>query len=104
MALDRWRAAESQPATRDGEMKSPWLEEAIANRARQMHEPVQSITSQEELRSPNELTTSKEEMQSVNEQLQKLNTKFQAKVDEVSGASNDIKNLAGRKGAGTSQP
>jgi len=65
-------------------------------------------TSQEELRSANEelqstneelqstneeLTTSKEEMQSMNEELQTLNTELQVKVDELSRASNDMKNL-----------
>jgi len=65
-------------------------------------------TSQEELRSANEelqstneemqstneeLTTSKEEMQSMNEELQTVNTELQIKVDELSHASNDMKNL-----------
>jgi len=65
-------------------------------------------TSQEELRSANEelqstneelqstneeLTTSKEEMQSMNEELQTLNAELQAKVDELSRASSDMKNL-----------
>ena len=86
-------------------MKPPRLEEEFANTARRMEESVQSITSQEELRSANEeLTTSKEEMQSRNEELQTLNTELQAKVDELLRTSNDIKNLAGRKGAGTSKP
>ncbi len=65
-------------------------------------------TSQEELRSANEelqstneelqstneeLTTSKEEMQSMNEELQTVNAESQAKVDQLSQASNDMKNL-----------
>jgi two-component system CheB/CheR fusion protein len=74
--------------------------------ARATHEEMQ--TSQEELRSANEelqstneelqstneeLTTSKEEMQSLNEELQTLNTELQAKVEELSRASGDMKNL-----------
>jgi two-component system CheB/CheR fusion protein len=74
--------------------------------ARATHEEMQ--TSQEELRSANEelqstneelqstneeLTTSKEEMQSMNEELQTVNTELQAKVDELSRAGNDMKNL-----------
>ena len=74
--------------------------------ARATHEEMQ--TSQEELRSANEelqstneelqstneeLTTSKEEMQSMNEELQTVNTELHAKVDELSHASNDMKNL-----------
>jgi two-component system CheB/CheR fusion protein len=65
-------------------------------------------TSQEELRSTNEeqqstneelqstneeLTTSKEEMQSLNEELQTVNSELQVKVDELSRANNDMKNL-----------
>jgi two-component system CheB/CheR fusion protein len=37
--------------------------------------------------------TSKEEMQSLNEELQTVNTELQVKVDELSRASNDMKNL-----------
>ena len=74
--------------------------------ARATHEEMQ--TSQEELRSANEelqstneelqstneeLMTSKEEMQSLNEELQTVNTELQVKVDELSRASNDMKNL-----------
>lgn len=65
-------------------------------------------TSQEELRSTNEemqstneemqstneeLTTSKEEMQSLNEELQTVNAELQGKLDELSRANNDMKNL-----------
>jgi len=74
--------------------------------ARATHEEMQS--SQEEFRSANEelqstneelqstneeLTTSKEEMQSMNEELQTVNTELQSKVDQLSQASNDMKNL-----------
>jgi two-component system CheB/CheR fusion protein len=65
-------------------------------------------TSQEELRSTNEeqqstneelqstneeLTTSKEEMQSLNEELQTVNAELQVKVEELSRANSDMKNL-----------
>ncbi len=58
-------------------------------------------SSQEELRSANEelqsineeLTTSKEEMQSMNEELQTVNYELQGKVDALSQASDDMKNL-----------
>jgi len=68
----------------------------------------QMQTSQEELRSANEemqstneelqsaneeLTTSKEEMQSMNEELQTLNQELRVKVDELSRANNDMRNL-----------
>ena len=78
----------------------------VRGESRATHEEMQ--TSQEELRSANEelqstneelqstneeLTTSKEEMQSMNEELQTLNNELQAKVDLLSQASNDMKNL-----------
>ena len=78
----------------------------VHGEARATHEEMQ--TSQEELRSANEelqstneelqstneeLTTSKEEMQSMNEELQTVNTELQVKVDQLSQASNDMKNL-----------
>jgi len=51
-------------------------------------------SANEELQSTNEeLTTSKEELQSLNEELQTVNAELQAKVDEVSRANNDMKNL-----------
>ena len=74
--------------------------------SRSTHEEMQ--TAQEELRSTNEelqstneelqsaneeLTTSKEEMQSMNEEMQTVNAELQCKVDELSQASNDMKNL-----------
>ncbi len=73
---------------------------------RATHEEMQ--TSQEEFRSANEelqstneelqstneeLKTSKEEMQSMNEELHTVNTELQIKVDQLSQASNDMKNL-----------
>ena len=78
----------------------------VRGESRATHEEMQ--TSQEELRSANEelqstneemqstneeLSTSKEEMQSINEELQTVNTELQVKVDELSHASNDMKNL-----------
>jgi len=51
-------------------------------------------STNEELQSSNEeLTTSKEEMQSLNEELQTVNHELQAKVDELSRANSDMKNL-----------
>ena len=57
--------------------------------------------SQEELRSANEelqstneeMTTSKEELQSLNEELQTVNAELQSKVDQLSRAGDDMKNL-----------
>jgi len=87
--------------------------EQMEQELRQAGEETQTIreemqTSQEELKSTNEelqstneelqstneeLTTSKEEMQSMNEELQTVNHELQSKVDELSWASTDMKNL-----------
>ncbi len=51
-------------------------------------------STNEELQSANEeLETSKEEMQSLNEELQTVNAELEGKVDQLSGANNDMKNL-----------
>jgi two-component system CheB/CheR fusion protein len=51
-------------------------------------------STNEELQSANEeLETSKEEMQSLNEELQTVNAELQGKVEELSRANNDMKNL-----------
>jgi len=51
-------------------------------------------STNEELQSTNEeLETSKEEMQSLNEELQTVNAELQGKVEELSRANNDMKNL-----------
>jgi two-component system CheB/CheR fusion protein len=51
-------------------------------------------STNEEMQSTNEeLTTSKEEMQSLNEELQTVNAELQGRLDELSLANNDMKNL-----------
>jgi two-component system CheB/CheR fusion protein len=92
----------------------------LQREVRELHDELRSTredmqSSQEELRSANEelqstneelqstneeLTTSKEELQSMNEELQSMNEELQtvnaeqqARVDELSRASNDMKNL-----------
>ncbi len=80
------------PATHE-EMQTSQEEFRSANEELQStNEELQSTN--EELQSTNEeLTTSKEEMQSMNEELQTVNSELQLKVDELSQASNDMKNL-----------
>ena len=93
--------------------RSPAATAKLEEELRQAREELQATreemqTSQEELKSSNEelqstneelqstneeLTTSKEEMQSMNEELQTLNHEMQAKLDELSGANNDLRNL-----------
>ncbi|HSA87617.1 MAG TPA: chemotaxis protein CheB [Nitrospira sp.] len=56
------------------------------------HEELQSTN--EELQSTNEeLTTSKEELQSLNEELVTVNSELQQKVEDISRAHNDLRNL-----------
>jgi two-component system CheB/CheR fusion protein len=80
------RRAEEEIRTTREEAQSAQEELKSAN------EELQSTN--EELQSTNEeLTTSKEEMQSMNEELQTLNGQLQAKLDDLSRAGNDMKNL-----------
>lgn len=51
-------------------------------------------STNEELQSTNEeLETSKEELQSVNEEMITVNTELQAKIEQLTGMQNDMKNL-----------
>lgn len=59
---------------------------------RSSNEELSSVN--EELQSSNEeLETSKEELQSINEELRTVNAELNSRVDELSGANNDLKNL-----------
>ena len=78
------------------------MEEELRQAREELHITREEMqTSQEELKSTNEelqstneeLTTSKEEMQSMNEEMQTVNHELRAKVDELSRANNDMKNL-----------
>jgi two-component system CheB/CheR fusion protein len=60
------------------------------------------VAANEELQSANEeLETSREEMQSLNEELQTVNAELQGKLDELSRANNDMKNLLNGTDIGT---
>ena len=79
------RAMQELQATRDDA-------QTVQEELKSTNEELQSTN--EEVQSTNEeLTTSKEEMQSMNEELQTLNNELQVKVDDLSRASNDMKNL-----------
>jgi len=59
-------------------------------------------STNEELQSTNEeLETSKEELQSVNEELITVNTELQAKIEQLDGMQNDMKNLLDNISVGT---
>jgi two-component system CheB/CheR fusion protein len=59
-------------------------------------------STNEELQSTNEeLETSKEELQSVNEELITVNSELQAKIEQLAGMQNDMKNLLDNTNIGT---
>jgi len=59
-------------------------------------------STNEELQSTNEeLETSKEELQSVNEELITVNAELQAKIEQLAGMQNDMKNLLDNINTGT---
>lgn len=73
--------------------------QAMREEMQSSHEELKSSNEElqstnEELQSTNEeLTTSKEEMQSLNEELQTVNAEQVARMDELTRASDDMKNL-----------
>jgi two-component system CheB/CheR fusion protein len=91
-------AAPPIAATRRNPARSARMRELEAE-AQHLREELQSTreelkSANEELQSTNEeLTTSKEEMQSLNEELQTVNAELQSKVDDLSRAGSDMKNL-----------
>ena len=59
----------------------------------------------EELQSTNEeLETSKEELQSVNEEMMTVNSELQAKIGQLTGIQNDMKNYQASTGIGDHLP
>ncbi|OQX16128.1 MAG: SAM-dependent methyltransferase [Desulfobulbaceae bacterium A2] len=67
-------------------------QQATNEELKSANEEMQSTN--EELQSTNEeLETSKEELQSVNEELQTVNAELQAKIEQLAGMQNDMKNL-----------
>jgi len=59
-------------------------------------------STNEEMQSTNEeLETSKEELQSLNEELVTVNSEYQAKIEQLTGLQNDIKNLLDTMSVGT---
>lgn len=78
------------------------LEESLASNEelKSANEELQSTN--EELQSSNEeLETSKEEIQSVNEELLTVNSELHAKIEQLSGLQNDMKNLLDTTNIGT---
>jgi len=75
-------------------------EEAANEELRAANEELQSIN--EEYRSTaEELETSKEELQSINEELETVNNELKLKLEGVSRAHNDLKNLMAATDVGT---
>lgn len=92
VTFERARQVSHDP-TREGDAAEPPGRVVELERELQYTKESHQSTN-EELQSANEeLETSKEEVQSLNEELQTVNTELQGKVDELSRANNDMKNL-----------
>jgi len=90
-ALEASRAAEIQQYRDEIETLR---EEARASREELQSSNEELQSTNEELQSTNEeLTTSKEEMQSMNEELQTINSELHTKLDDLSLAQSDMKNV-----------
>jgi two-component system CheB/CheR fusion protein len=75
-------------------------QQASNEELKSINEELQSTN--EELQSTNEeLETSKEELQSVNEELVTVNSELQAKIEQLAGMQNDMKNLLDNVNIGT---
>ncbi|MDP2180538.1 chemotaxis protein CheB [Methylicorpusculum sp.] len=75
-------------------------QQATNEELKSTNEEMQSTN--EELQSTNEeLETSKEELQSVNEELITVNSELQAKIEQLAGMQNDMKNLLDNTNIGT---
>lgn len=75
-------------------------QQATNEELKSTNEEMQSTN--EELQSTNEeLETSKEELQSVNEELITVNAELQAKIEQLAGMQNDMKNLLDNTNIGT---
>jgi len=74
--------------------------QAVNEELKSANEELQSTN--EELQSTNEeLETSKEELQSVNEEILTVNAELQAKIEQLAGMQNDMKNLLDNTHIGT---
>jgi len=89
------RAGELEEALRQSDEELRLLQEEMQTSQEELKSTNEELQStNEELQSTNEeLTTSKEELQSLNEELQTVNAELQSRVDDLSRANNDMKNL-----------
>ena len=87
-------------ATRENLQANIEEHQASSEELKSTNEELQSTN--EELQSTNEeMETSKEELQSVNEELITVNSELQAKIEQLAGMQNDMKNLLDSINIGT---
>jgi two-component system CheB/CheR fusion protein len=90
---------------REEELKQDlaYTKENLQATIEEMQATNEELTStNEELQSTNEeLETSKEELQSVNEEIVTVNSELQAKIEQLNGIQNDMKNLLDNVNVGT---
>jgi two-component system, chemotaxis family, CheB/CheR fusion protein len=107
-AVAEERSAEGLKRSRDEDVTRA-LEHELQTTKERLQSTVEELeTSDEELRASNEelastneelqssneeLETSREELQSINEELQTVNSELKARVEELTGVNNDLKNL-----------
>jgi len=109
---------QAKRGTKKGESKRvEELEQDLASTKENLHASIEEMqaaneelkstneelqSTNEELQSTNEeLETSKEELQSVNEEIVTVNAELQAKIDQLTGIQNDMKNLLENVNTGT---
>lgn len=94
-SVSKGRLAEMERALQEAREEVQTAREEMQSQQEELKSANEELQStNEELQSTNEeLTTSKEEMQSLNEELQTLNAELQSKVDELSAANSDMRNL-----------
>jgi two-component system CheB/CheR fusion protein len=94
-ARRRGRAGDAERALQAAQEHAQAMREQMQTAQEELkaaNEELQSMN--EDLQSTNEeLTTSKEELQSMNEELQTVNTELQIRVNQLSRANDDMKNL-----------
>jgi len=112
------KRSRAKPSTKSGEFKrAEDLEQELLYTKENLEASIEELqASNEELKSTNEelqstneelqsaneeLETSKEELQSVNEELVTVNSELQAKIEQLAGMQNDMKNLLDNTNIGT---
>jgi two-component system CheB/CheR fusion protein len=115
--LPKKHGRETCPAIKGSSKRVEELEQELSSTKENLHETIEEMqatneelkstneefqSTNEELQSTNEeLETSKEELQSVNEEIVTVNAELHAKIEQLTGIQNDMKNLLENVDVGT---